>query len=216
MSIGRPYHFTHLLQISKKSLWSLILYIFFHDLIHVYSPGAGAYSPQGAKFWCQQKLLVTLVICCQFQIIDDTSFWKIHCFTFFPYKSIRDQIWPCRKICQGQPRIIIWANLVVLKHPMIHTKMQGHWPFGSGEDIFRYLPYMAMVAILVMWPGPFEQTFVPPSHRSFIWNLSLIGPVVSEEKMFKDCGRRRTMMYKVWQRPTYPISSSYEPLAPVS
>ena len=49
---------------------------------------------------------------------------------------------------------------------------------------------MAMAAILVMWPGPFEQTFVPPSHRSSIWNLTLIGPVVSEEKMFKECGRR--------------------------
>ena len=28
-----------------------------------------------------------------------------------------DQIWPCRKIGQGQPRVIIWANLVVLEHP---------------------------------------------------------------------------------------------------
>ena len=136
MSTGRPYHFTHLLQVSKKSLWSLILYHFFHDLIHVYSPGAGANSPQGTKFWCQQKLLVTSVICCQFQIIDDNSFWKIYCFTFFPYKSIRDQIWPCRKIGQDQPRVIIWANLVVLKHPMMHTKIQGHWPFGSGEEDF--------------------------------------------------------------------------------
>ena len=136
MSTGRPYHFTHLLQVSKKSLCSLILYIFFHDLIHVYSPGAGAHSPPGDKVWCQQKLLVTSVIYCQFQIIDDNSFWKIHCFTFFPYKSIRDQIWPCRKICQGQPRVIIWANLVVLKHLMMHTKMQGHWPFGSGEEDF--------------------------------------------------------------------------------
>ena len=44
---------------------------------------------------------------------------------------------------------------------------------------------MGMVAILVMWPGPFEQIFVPPSHRSSIWNLTLIGPVVSEEKMFR-------------------------------
>ena len=34
----------------KKSLWSLILCIFFHDFIHVYSPGAGADSPQGTKF----------------------------------------------------------------------------------------------------------------------------------------------------------------------
>ena len=28
----------------KKSLWSPILYIFFHELIHGYSPGAGADS----------------------------------------------------------------------------------------------------------------------------------------------------------------------------
>ena len=58
---------------------------------------------------------------------------------------------------------------------------------------------MGMVSILVMWPGLFEQTFVPPSHRSSKWNLTLTGPVVSEEKMFKKCGRRR--------RSTYPISS---------
>ena len=50
---------------------------------------------------------------------------------------------------------------------------------------------MGMAAVLVMWPGTFEQTFVPPSHSSPIWNLTLIGPVVSEEKMFKECGRRR-------------------------
>ena len=51
---------------------------------------------------------------------------------------------------------------------------------------------MAMAAILVMWPGQIEQ-FCSPSHRSSKWNLTLIGPVVSEEKMFKECGRRRTM-----------------------
>ena len=80
---------------------------------------------------------------------------------------------------------------------MLYTKFQWSRPFGSAEeDFYMFLPYMGMAAILVMWPGPFEQTFVAPSHRSFIWNLTLIGPVVSEE-MFKDCGRRRT----------YPISS---------
>ena len=50
---------------------------------------------------------------------------------------------------------------------------------------------MGMAAILVMWPGTFAQTFIPPSHRSSIWNFTLIGPVVSEEKMFKECGWRR-------------------------
>ena len=51
---------------------------------------------------------------------------------------------------------------------------------------------MGMVAILVMWPGPFEKTFVPPSHGDSIWNLASIGPVVSKEKMFKECERRMT------------------------
>ena len=111
----------------------------------------------------------------------------------FPIQSIRDQIWPCHKIGEGQPKVIIWTNLVVLEHPMLHTKFQGHQPFGSGEeDFLRFLSYMGMVAILVMSPGPFEQTFVPPSHRSYMWNLTLTGPVVSEQKMFKECGRRRT------------------------
>ena len=34
---------------------------------------------------------------------------------------------------------------------MRHTKFQGHWPFGSGEDdFFKFLPYMGMAAILVI------------------------------------------------------------------
>ena len=48
---------------------------------------------------------------------------------FSPYKSMRDQIWPCRKISQDQSRVIIWINLVVLEHPMLYTKFQGHQPF---------------------------------------------------------------------------------------
>ena len=58
---------------------------------------------------------------------------------------------------------------------MLHTNFQDHRPFGSGEeDFLRYLLYiMGMAAILVIWPGPFEQTFVPPSHGGFIWNLTL-------------------------------------------
>ena len=51
----------------KKFLWSLILYKFFHDLIHVYSPRAGVGSPQETKFWFQQKGLITLLLCCKFQ-----------------------------------------------------------------------------------------------------------------------------------------------------
>ena len=49
MPTERPYHFTHLLQVSKKSLSSLILYNFFHDLIHVYSLKAGGIQLPGDK-----------------------------------------------------------------------------------------------------------------------------------------------------------------------
>ena len=50
------------------------------------------------------------------------------------------------------------------------------------------LPYIGMVAILVMWPRPREQTFVPPSHWGSIWNLALISQVVLEKKIFENGG----------------------------
>ena len=51
---------------------------------------------------------------------------------------------------QGQPRVIIWATLVVLPYTMLHTKFQGHWSIDFGEDCLRFLPYISMVAMLVM------------------------------------------------------------------
>ena len=52
---------------------------------------------------------------------------------------------------------------------------------------------MGMAAILVMWPGPFEQLFVLPIPGGYIWNFVTIGLVVSEEKSFEIVdGRRRT------------------------
>ena len=34
---------------------------------------------------------------------------------------------------------------------MLHTKFQGHRPFGTGEeDFLSLLPYMGVAAILVM------------------------------------------------------------------
>ena len=58
--------------------------------------------------------------------------------------------------------VIIWTEMVVLEHPMLHTKFQGHRPFGFEEEYFlRFLSYMGMVAILVMlnkrlFPHPME------------------------------------------------------------
>ena len=67
MSSGTSCHFGHLFKF-KKNLFEVWFYtIFFHDFIHVYSTRAGADSPQGTKFWCQQKCLVTSFICCKFK-----------------------------------------------------------------------------------------------------------------------------------------------------
>ena len=45
-----------------------------------------------------------------FQVTCCNSFWNIHCFHFFLWKSLSYQIWSCCKIGQGQPRVIIWTN----------------------------------------------------------------------------------------------------------
>ena len=82
MSTETSCHFGHLLQVSKKSLWGLILYNFFHDYIHVYSPGAGAKIPLGMKFWCQHKHVVTSVSCCKFKK-NLFEVWFLQFFSWF-------------------------------------------------------------------------------------------------------------------------------------
>ena len=79
MSTEMSCHFIHLMQVLKKCLWSLILYNLFYGLIHVYSPGAGADSPQGTKFGCQQEGIITLPICCKFQ----RNLLEVWFYTFF-------------------------------------------------------------------------------------------------------------------------------------
>ena len=71
-----------------------------------------------------------------FQVTGCNSFWKIHCFHFFPIENPRYQIWPRRKISQGQPRVIIWTKYDWLEFPMLHTKFRGNRSAGSGEENF--------------------------------------------------------------------------------
>ena len=61
-----------------------------------------------------------------FQVTGFKSFLKINCFQFFLLKSLSYQIWPCRKLGQGQPRVIIWTNYDGLESPMLHTKFCGN------------------------------------------------------------------------------------------
>ena len=88
-----------------------------------------------------QKMTLTFDthICSFFQSVSGNKlqmFWKINSFHFFLQKSLIYQIWPCRKIGQGQPRVIIWTNYDGLESPMLHTKFRENRPTGSGEEDF--------------------------------------------------------------------------------
>ena len=59
--------------------------------------------------------------------------------------------WPCHKISQGHPKVMIYIYFVELLSLMLHAKFQNHRPSGSGEEDFsRFLLFIAMAAILVM------------------------------------------------------------------
>ena len=45
---------------------------------------------------------------------------------------------------------------------------------------------MGMAAMLVTWPKPFEQIFIPLSHGVFTWNVASICQAVSNEKKFEN------------------------------
>ena len=80
MSTGTSWHFGHLLQVSKKSLWSLILYNFFHDFTHVYIPGAGADSPQGTNFLMSTEMFCHFIYLLQ---VSKKCLWSLILYIFF-------------------------------------------------------------------------------------------------------------------------------------
>ena len=57
MSTGTSCHFGHLLQVSKKSLWSLILYNFFMMLYMNIAPRQGQTAPRGQNIDVNRKAL---------------------------------------------------------------------------------------------------------------------------------------------------------------
>ena len=84
---------------------------------------------------------------------------------------------------------------------------------GQGQTTPRGQNFDVNRKALSLWPGPFEQTFVPPSHGGSILYLTLIGQAISE-KMFKECGRRTTdrrateayLSYKLTCEPSAQVS----------
>ena len=164
----------------RNSLWSLILYFFF-SWFNTYIG----------------KYLMSTETSCHFGHLLLVSnhrrhwFLKNPLFYLFPIQKHKGPNLTFRKISQAQPRVIIWTNLVVLKHPMLHNKFQGHRPFGSGEeDFLRFSLYMGMAAILVMWPGPFEKNFRSPIPWRLHMTFGLNRPSCICGEDFLECGRQ--------------------------
>ena len=83
--------------------------------------------------------------------------WTIYVSIHSPFLTMLHIIfgfdWPCREIGQGHPSVTIYTNFVDLRSLMLHAKFQNHRPSGSEEENFKkFLLFIAMVAILVMWP----------------------------------------------------------------
>ena len=107
------------------------------------------------KKWPWPSILTYLHYLNRLKVTGCNSSKKSAVFTF-SYRKACYQIRPCCKIGQGQPRVMIYINFVVLHTLMLHAKFQGHWPSGSGEEEFlRFWAFLSMAAILVMWPGSF-------------------------------------------------------------
>ena len=69
---------------------------------------------------------------------------------------------------------------------MLQAKFQDHRTSGSGEEDFqRFLPFMVVAAILVMWPASCHQIFISLYLKAFIQSLVQIGTVVSEKIQFE-------------------------------
>ena len=69
---------------------------------------------------------------------------------FFQFKCIRKQTCPWCQVGQGQPRIIIWTNLIGPTSQMLHTKSIGFWRiFLKGFYHIARLPNARMLNILL-------------------------------------------------------------------
>ena len=79
--------------------------------------------------------------------------------------------WSFCKTSQGQPKVMSFTNFIGPMSPILYTKPQGHCPFSFEEEFKVFLPYMGMVAILIMWPRCAEKTLHSPRPMEVQYSL---------------------------------------------
>ena len=84
MKTERPYHFAQMLQVSKWSLWKLILYTYLLILYMYIAPGQGQKTPWGQTFYVNRMPLSLQPFVASFkQIFLNSDF--LHIFNVFPH-----------------------------------------------------------------------------------------------------------------------------------
>ena len=112
-------------------------------------------------------------------------------FAFFPIQKPK---WPNLMLPQNRSRSIKGHHLNKLERGLQQQccipSFKGTGHLVPEKNIFEgFLPYVGVVAILVMWPRPYEQTFVPfvpQPHGGSTCNLISISLAVSEEMSFEN------------------------------
>ena len=86
---------------------------------------------------------------------------------------------------------------------MLHTKPQGHWPFGSGEeDFLRVFTIYGHGSHLGCVTQMLRINFRSPTHGGSISNLPSIGPAVLDKKIFENVekGSGELKMYRICKK----------------
>ena len=113
--------------------------------MHVYSPWARADNPFGINFWCQQKALITLPICCRFKKIALKSDFI---FIFFMFHHMY--------IAQGRGRQSIGDKILMTTerpYPFAHMLEVSKW---SLQNLILYT--FIMILYMYIAPGQGQKT----------------------------------------------------------
>ena len=82
MSTETSCHFSHLLQVSNKSLWSLIFFMILYVYIHV-APGQGLTTPRGQNFYVNRNILSLWSFVASFKKKSLWTLWSLILCNFF-------------------------------------------------------------------------------------------------------------------------------------
>ena len=116
-------------------------------------------------------------------------------FSLFPIEKPKFPIWPCRKIGQDQPRVIILTNYDRQESPMLHTRFCGNRHASSKEDFWRVFTIYRrgghLGHVTQMPRTNFRSSYPRRLHIKFGYDR----PSGFREEDVWNCGRRRWTTY---------------------